>query len=64
MSTITTEIHTSLLIHVTDEQFKMNSLTDLLENYFASESIDGCFCDHCQSNQRKNIKYHLEKLPR
>ncbi|CAF3569204.1 unnamed protein product [Rotaria sordida] len=67
MSTITTEIHTALLIHVTDEESntaKNNSLTDLLENYFASESMDGCYCDNCQSNQRKYIKYNLERLPR
>ena len=67
MSTIKTEIHTALLLHVTDEESKTtktNSLPDLLDNYFASESIDGCFCDHCQSNQRKFVKYRLEKLPR
>ncbi len=67
MSTIKTEIHTALLIHVTDEESKTtknNSLTDLLENYFSSESMDGCYCDNCQSNQRKSIKYSLEKLPR
>jgi hypothetical protein len=67
MSTIKTEIHTALLIHVTDEESKTtknNSLTDLLENYFSSESMDGCYCDNCQSNQRKSIKYTLEKLPR
>lgn len=67
MSTIKTEIHTALLIHVTDDESKStknNSLTDLLENYFASESMDGCFCDTCQSNQRKYIKYNLERLPR
>ncbi|CAF0976989.1 unnamed protein product [Adineta steineri] len=67
MSTIKTEIHTALLIHVTDEEFKTtktNSLSDLLENYFASESMDGCYCDKCQSNQRKYIKYSLERLPR
>ncbi len=67
MSTIKTEIHTALLIHVTDEESKTtktNSLKDLLENYFASESMDGCYCDNCQSNQRKSIKYSLEKLPR
>ena len=66
-STIKTEIHTALLIHVIDEESKIaktNSLTDLLENYFASESMDGCYCDICQSNQRKYIKYSLEKLPR
>ncbi|CAF3441993.1 unnamed protein product [Rotaria socialis] len=67
MSTIQKEIHTALLIHVTDDESKTsknNSLADLLENYFASESMDGCFCDNCQSNQRKYIKYNLERLPR
>lgn len=67
MSTIRTEIHTSLLMHVTDEESKTtenNSFTDLLQNYFASESMDGCYCDNCQSNQRKSIRYNLEKLPR
>lgn len=67
MSTIKTEIHTALLLHVTDEEFKptkTNALPDLLDNYFASESLDGCFCDRCQSNQRKFVKYRLEQLPR
>lgn len=67
MSTIKTEIHTALLLHVTDEESKptkSNLLPDLLDNYFASESIDGCFCDRCQSNQRKFVKYRLEQLPR
>lgn len=68
MSTIKTEIHTALLIHVTDDDdskaTKTNSLTDLLGNYFAAESMDGCYCDRCQSNQRKSIKYSLERLPR
>jgi hypothetical protein len=67
MSTIKTEIHTALLIHVTDEESKIpktNSLIDVLENYFASELMDGCYCDDCKSNQRKHIKYSLERLPR
>jgi hypothetical protein len=67
MSTIKTEIHTALLIHVTDDDSKTtktNSLIDLLDNYFAPESMDGCYCDNCQSNQRKSIKYSLERLPR
>ena len=65
MSTVTTEIHTALLIHVTDEESKAtNTLADLLENYFAPESMDGCFCDQCQTNQRKSIRYSLERLPR
>ena len=67
MSTTTTEIHTALLIHVTDDDLstkKTSDLTHLLENYFASESMEGCFCDQCQLNQRKSIQYRLDRLPR
>ena len=68
MSTTKTEIHTALLIHVTDDDStlskKISCLNDLLENYFASETMDGCFCDQCQLNQRKSIRYSLERLPR
>ncbi|CAF1138113.1 unnamed protein product, partial [Didymodactylos carnosus] len=64
-STVSIEIHTALLIHVTGDESKSHTdyLENLIQNYFVEEKLD-CYCDVCNTTEEKLIHYSIAQLPR